>query len=168
MNFLLCLEGGRSGWEETAGIVWHQYCTSCGFRCSSWLQQKFDYFSFKWHCRDALVISHRVALIVPACQPGWEEKENLRGNLRKFERKYFRMKSSWEEAPKLKSPWSLTGPAFSHSYEVPPLFNGFFQAAGIWYWRKCYLHHIYRSQLSKRLLLWSLLSNTDSVPSPHW
>ena len=23
----------------------------------------------------------RVALIVPACQPGWEEMENLRGNL---------------------------------------------------------------------------------------
>ena len=27
----------------------------------------------------------RVALIVPACQPGWEEMENLRGNLRTFE-----------------------------------------------------------------------------------
>ena len=27
----------------------------------------------------------RMALIVPACQPGWEEMENLRGNLRKFE-----------------------------------------------------------------------------------
>ena len=26
-----------------------------------------------------------MALIVPACQPGWEEMENLRGNLRKFE-----------------------------------------------------------------------------------
>ena len=27
----------------------------------------------------------RVALIVPACQPGWEEMENLRGDFRKFE-----------------------------------------------------------------------------------
>ena len=27
----------------------------------------------------------RVTLIVPACQPGWEEMENLRGNLRTFE-----------------------------------------------------------------------------------
>ena len=26
----------------------------------------------------------RMALIVPACQPGWEEMENLSGNLRKF------------------------------------------------------------------------------------
>ena len=26
----------------------------------------------------------RVTLVVPACQPGWEEMENLRGNLRKF------------------------------------------------------------------------------------
>ena len=32
----------------------------------------------------------RVALIVPACQPGWEEMENLRGNLKKFE-------EIWEE-----------------------------------------------------------------------
>ena len=39
----------------------------------------------------------RVALIVPACQLGWEEMENLRGNLRKFERKKFRMKSAWGE-----------------------------------------------------------------------
>ena len=29
----------------------------------------------------------RVAFIVTASQPGWEEMENLRGNLRKFERK---------------------------------------------------------------------------------
>ena len=27
----------------------------------------------------------RVTLIVPACQPGWEEMKNLRGNLRKLE-----------------------------------------------------------------------------------
>ena len=28
------------------------------------------------------MVESRVALIVPACQPGWEEMENLRGNLR--------------------------------------------------------------------------------------
>ena len=28
----------------------------------------------------------RVTLVVPACQPGWEEMENLTGNLRKFEK----------------------------------------------------------------------------------
>ena len=28
----------------------------------------------------------RVTLIVPACQPGWKEMENLRGNLSKFEK----------------------------------------------------------------------------------
>ena len=33
----------------------------------------------------ALLLS-RVTLIVPACQPAWEEMENLRGNLGKFER----------------------------------------------------------------------------------
>ena len=26
----------------------------------------------------------RVTLVVPACQPGWEEMENLRGNLNFF------------------------------------------------------------------------------------
>ena len=60
-----------------------------------------------------------MALAVPACQPGWEEIENLRGNsrkleesvgylrnfVRKFERKELEMKSAWEEAPRLKSPW---------------------------------------------------------------
>ena len=60
-----------------------------------------------------------MALIVPVCQPGWEEIENLRGNsrkleesvgywrnfVRKFERKELEMKSAWEEAPRLKSPW---------------------------------------------------------------
>ena len=30
----------------------------------------------------------RVTLVVPACQPGWEEMENLRGNFSKFERGY--------------------------------------------------------------------------------
>ena len=29
-------------------------------------------------------IYSRVALAVPACQPGWEEMENLRGNLGNF------------------------------------------------------------------------------------
>ena len=28
---------------------------------------------------------YRVALIVPACQPGWEEMENVRGNFIKIE-----------------------------------------------------------------------------------
>ena len=28
-----------------------------------------------------------MTLIVPACQPGWEEMENLRGKLRNFKRK---------------------------------------------------------------------------------
>ena len=28
------------------------------------------------------VVCDRVTLLVPACQPGWEELENLRGNLR--------------------------------------------------------------------------------------
>ena len=55
-----------------------------------------------------MVQGGRVTLIVLACQPGWEEVENLRGNLRnfqrKFERKWFRMKSAWEEAPQLNSP----------------------------------------------------------------
>ena len=32
-----------------------------------------------------MIMSIRVTLIVPACQPGWEEKENLRGNLRTLE-----------------------------------------------------------------------------------
>ena len=36
------------------------------------------------------VRSGRVALIVPACQSGWEEMENLRGNFRKFE-KFFKI-----------------------------------------------------------------------------
>ena len=39
-------------------------------------------------------ITGRVTLIVQACQPGWEEVENLR------------MKSAWEEVPQLKSPCS--------------------------------------------------------------
>ena len=34
-----------------------------------------------------LIITGRVTLIVQACQSGWEEKENLRVNLGKFERK---------------------------------------------------------------------------------
>ena len=29
-------------------------------------------------------LTGRVTLIVPACQPGWEDTENLTGNLRKF------------------------------------------------------------------------------------
>ena len=32
------------------------------------------------------VESGKVALIVATCQPGWEEMENLRGNLRNFEK----------------------------------------------------------------------------------
>ena len=28
----------------------------------------------------------RVTSVVPACQPGWEEMENLRGNFSKFDR----------------------------------------------------------------------------------
>ena len=46
----------------------------------------------------------RVTSIVPACQAGWEKRKNLRGNLRKFERNLFRMKSAQEEAPQLMSP----------------------------------------------------------------
>ena len=47
----------------------------------------------------------RVTLIVSACQPDWEEMENLRGNLRGNKEGEFRMKSAWEEAPQLMSPW---------------------------------------------------------------
>ena len=32
----------------------------------------------------------RVTLIVPASQPGWEEMENLKGNLKTIERKFER------------------------------------------------------------------------------
>ena len=55
-----------------------------------------------------LIGPYRVAVIVTACQPGWEEMENLRGNLRtfegKFERKLFLMKSGREDGSQLKSP----------------------------------------------------------------
>ena len=37
--------------------------------------------------RVMMIATSRVTLIVPACQPGWEKMENLRGNLRKFGRK---------------------------------------------------------------------------------
>ena len=41
------------------------------------------------HCNTRLfyilIGPYRMALIVPACQPGWEEMESLRGNWRKFE-----------------------------------------------------------------------------------
>ena len=53
-----------------------------------------------------VLVIGRVTLIVPACQPGWEEMKNVRGNSRNFERKLFRMESAWGEAPQLKSPWS--------------------------------------------------------------
>ena len=33
-----------------------------------------------------MVLSGRVTLIVLACQPGWEEMDNLRENVRSFER----------------------------------------------------------------------------------
>ena len=35
--------------------------------------------------RVMMIATSRVTLIVPACQPGWEKMQNLRGNLRKFE-----------------------------------------------------------------------------------
>ena len=60
------------------------------------------------------LVADMVTLIFAACQPGWEEMENLRrnlrkyeeirGNLGKFERKSFRMKSAWEAAPQSKLP----------------------------------------------------------------
>ena len=37
--------------------------------------------------RVCIDMTARVTSIVPACQAGWEKRKNLRGNLRKFERK---------------------------------------------------------------------------------
>ena len=59
------------------------------------IQQDNSFLSLK-QCNDSLTdqgvknqnlesrLLVRVALVVPACQPGWEEMENLRGNLRKL------------------------------------------------------------------------------------
>ena len=65
--------------------VYSRVAKCCGYQCL------FSFFYFFYIIRLLttnylqMVILHRLALIVPACQPGWEEMENLRGNLKKFE-----------------------------------------------------------------------------------
>ena len=48
------------------------------------LSQRFDNFN-SGDVGGANVLLSRVTLIVPARRPGWEEMENLGGNLREFE-----------------------------------------------------------------------------------
>ena len=55
----------------------------------------------------------RMTLNVTACQPGWEEMENLRGNLRNFEEIWMKIWNNleWSQSgrrpPQLMSPWVM-------------------------------------------------------------
>ena len=64
--------------------IYHKSKYKHKYKCL-YMNQKYitDRHSWQWN---PMALS-RVTLLVPACQPGLEEMENLRGNLRKFERK---------------------------------------------------------------------------------
>ena len=65
----------------------------------------------------------RVALVVPACQPSWEEIENLRGNLRGNREEIIQNDVSLGGSPTIKDTLAQTIPSkplrSGHLFKVP-------------------------------------------------